>query len=350
MTKQISIKEIARLANVSAGTVDRVIHKRGNVSPKSMAAVEAVLSKLDYMHPTFAPPAKAYNIIVSIPTPVSGEYWGGIFDGIERAVQEIKDVNIELKNCFFNQFDIYSCRSSYVNIEQSTPDGVIIGSCFREETLALCADLETRGIPYVFVDSYIEGTSPIASYTTNQFGCGRILGRIMHDLSPEEGSFAAFNAISIGNVISYNSEERYIGLQAFFKELGQESRLLSTTFSVLDPGQNERTIPEFFRQHKDVKCIAVMNSRAYIIADIIHAVNDKVHILSFDATSNNIRCLENGTIAYLLCQRPNQQGFNAVRALINKFLFDKVEPTFEEFIPVDILIKENLPFYKDLFV
>ena len=93
-----------------------------------------------------------------------------------------------------------------------------------------------------------------------------------------------------------------------------------------------------------------MNSRAYIIADIIHSVNDKVHILSFDATSNNIRCLEKGTIAYLLCQRPNQQGFNAVRGLVNKFLYNKVEPTFEEFIPVDIIIKENLPFYKDLFV
>ena len=48
MAKQVKIKDIARMAGVSAGTVDRILHNRGNVSPKSREAVERILAQLDY--------------------------------------------------------------------------------------------------------------------------------------------------------------------------------------------------------------------------------------------------------------------------------------------------------------
>ncbi|MDE6857713.1 MAG: LacI family DNA-binding transcriptional regulator, partial [Alistipes sp.] len=48
MEQKIRIKDIARLAGVSAGTVDRVLHNRGNVSPPARRAVESVLEHVDY--------------------------------------------------------------------------------------------------------------------------------------------------------------------------------------------------------------------------------------------------------------------------------------------------------------
>ena len=39
-----TIKDIARMAGVSAGTVDRVLHNRGDVSSKSKAKVQKVLA------------------------------------------------------------------------------------------------------------------------------------------------------------------------------------------------------------------------------------------------------------------------------------------------------------------
>ena len=46
--KQHTIKDIAKLAGVSKGTVDRVIHKRGKVSTKSYDKVVAILDKINY--------------------------------------------------------------------------------------------------------------------------------------------------------------------------------------------------------------------------------------------------------------------------------------------------------------
>ncbi|CAN0173644.1 unnamed protein product, partial [Chrysoparadoxa australica] len=46
--KNMTIKDIARLANVSPGTVDRVIHNRGKVSDKAYAKVSVVLEEIQY--------------------------------------------------------------------------------------------------------------------------------------------------------------------------------------------------------------------------------------------------------------------------------------------------------------
>ena len=44
-----TIKDIARMAGVSAGTVDRVLHNRGDVSSKSKAKVQKVLDEISPM-------------------------------------------------------------------------------------------------------------------------------------------------------------------------------------------------------------------------------------------------------------------------------------------------------------
>jgi hypothetical protein len=47
-TKNIRIKDIAQLAGVSVGTVDRVLHSRGRVSDDALKKVLAVLDQIDY--------------------------------------------------------------------------------------------------------------------------------------------------------------------------------------------------------------------------------------------------------------------------------------------------------------
>ena len=46
--KAIRIKDIAKAAGVSVGTVDRVLHNRGKVSEKAKKKVDADLQKNEY--------------------------------------------------------------------------------------------------------------------------------------------------------------------------------------------------------------------------------------------------------------------------------------------------------------
>ena len=56
--ERVRIKDIAKMADVSVGTVDRVIHGRSGVSESSRKRVEEILKQLDYQ-PNMCLPAAA---------------------------------------------------------------------------------------------------------------------------------------------------------------------------------------------------------------------------------------------------------------------------------------------------
>jgi len=71
-TKNIRIKDIATLAGVSTGTVDRVLHKRGRVSKAAEEKVRKILDEIDYKPNPIARSLgsnKKYKIIALIPDP-----------------------------------------------------------------------------------------------------------------------------------------------------------------------------------------------------------------------------------------------------------------------------------------
>ena len=351
MAKQLKIKDIAKMSGVSAGTVDRIIHNRGKVSKESKAAVEKVLSEVGYrynIHTSAVALRKEFSIIISMPIAGIGEYWGTIQKGIEHALHEYSDVNINCRYAFYNQFDVYSCRSAFESIFDNTPDAVIIGPTFMEETEELCARLDGMGIPYVFIDSIIANTSPIATFTTDQYTCGFLLGKMLHSITPSDAEYAIFRNQRIGNRSSMNSVERKRGFMDFFKSVGIKDRIHETSFSVMNPEENEKDIMKFMARYPKIKGIAALNSRGYIIADIMMKIDtDDIRMVSFDLTSNNIRCIRNGSIEALLCQRPGLQGFLAVKTVIKYLLYSKTGLQQHTMMPIDIVLKQNIDYYRE---
>lgn len=87
-----TIKDIARMAGVSAGTVDRVLHNRGNVSASSREKVQSVLDKINYLPNMFAiglAAKKRYRIVCLIPYYIMFDYWYSVAQGIEKAAHEL---------------------------------------------------------------------------------------------------------------------------------------------------------------------------------------------------------------------------------------------------------------------
>jgi LacI family transcriptional regulator len=350
MAQKIRIKDIAEMAGVSPGTVDRVLHGRGNVAPLKREAVERVLSEMNYrpnIHLSAISLKKRYSIVITLPTFVAGEYWEFMYRGITRAVEEYSGLDIECELLFYDQFDLFSCREAFAQLMTLSPDGVIVGPTYRNETVTLTQWLEEQTIPYVYIDSMIEDTHPIAFFSSDQFKCGYLISRLLHTIIPHDGEVVLFQAVRIGGAGANTTQMRKAGFMAYINEHGMGERLHTLPFSVVEPCKNRELIGDFFSRNPRVRGAIVLNSRGHIIADYLREQGiEGVKLICIDLTESNIRALRGDEVEFLVGQRPEQQGFLAVKALI-QYLVYRRNMKVENYLPLDIIMKENLDFYSE---
>ena len=352
MAKKVTIKEIATLAEVSPGTVDRVLHNRGAVSEHARQKIERVLADIDYrynIHTSAISLKKIFKIVISIPETKDGEYWGLIRNGIETALFEYSDVDITCKYFLYDQFDISSCRDAFQKVVAEDTDIVLFAPIFMDDSYNLCRELDSKKVPYIFMDSTLEDANPLAIICGNQKACGKLAARILESKMGIINTLAILSPQRAGEIKAKNSLERKIGFIEYFHKRNRLKKIKESSFSVIEPKTGEKQILKFIKSNKNVKGIAVLNSRGYLVAETLKKENiNNISLISFDLTEQNKKLLEEGYISALICQRPQHQGFLAIKTAINHLLYKNVTPGTNYLMPIDIIFKDNLPYYNEI--
>src|SRR5690606_33844510 len=149
MKKKITIKDIARIADVSIGTVDRVIHNRGKVSPKALQKVNDALRELDYKPNPLARSLKnnvVYSIALLIPDPEKDSYWLPCQMGIKEIMAEYDafDVNITVHYFDPSKPDAFSRMGA--SLAATDPNAFLFVPLFELESDTLLHELNQRDI------------------------------------------------------------------------------------------------------------------------------------------------------------------------------------------------------------
>ena len=354
MAQHLTIKRIAELAGVSVGTVDRVIHNRGRVSPEAYSAVQSVLESQSYkcnLHTSavaLKKTKKTFWIVAGIPSSRNGEYWDRIKAGLDKAISEYADISIKSQYVFFDQFNSLSCKEAFDLIATLPCSAVILGTTFVEETRNLCKVLDSKNIPYVFVDGNVSGTKPVACFMADQQACGRLLARLVDGLTPEGAEIAALLPQRVGTILSNNSTIRMEAIRSYFNEEGRQRVLREFFFPVDNIEDIQLMVSLFLKDNPGVKGLAVVISTGYLISDAISASGRKgICIGGFDVTEENARCLKEGTLDFVINQHPETQAFNALECLLHFLLYGAPDARTKSLLPIDIVFKENLPFWHD---
>ncbi len=344
--KQPTVKEIARLSGVSVGTVDRVIHNRGEVSAKSREKVLAVLDKLGYspnLQVSSIGTKKKFCVTAVLPTATSG-YWYQLKAGIRQAVYEFSHISLEIKFLHYDQFDLFSCKETYAQALKTECDAMIIGPTFNDETLQLSYALETRGIPYVFVDAMVANTNPIAFFGPDSLRMGYMLARLILGVMEKHSSVMLLRSKRIGDETSHNSHLRRNGFKAYIKEKGLKVNLVDCTCDVTDSDSCSRSISEALAANPNIGGIVVFNSRVYMVAEYLKKNDIRgINLIGCGLIDTNIAYLKEEYITYLLSEHPDLQGYSAVKSILEYLLYGKQSAPIN-YTPVDILIKENVDY------
>jgi LacI family transcriptional regulator len=163
--KSIRIKDIAQLAGVSVGTVDRVLHNRGRVSEEALKKVLTVLDQIDYKPNLIARTLganKTYRIATLMPNPDQDPYWASSKSGISQAEAEWLRYGVSLEPHFFNLYDKNSFREVAEIVSASKPDGILVAPIFYHETLPFFEQFKANNIPYILFNTNIPEAKPLS--------------------------------------------------------------------------------------------------------------------------------------------------------------------------------------------
>ncbi|MFN8254471.1 MAG: substrate-binding domain-containing protein [Bacteroidales bacterium] len=342
MAERKGIKEIAKLAGVSIGTVDRVLHNRGRVSEETKKRVKEIAARINYKPNIMAKTLvmnKIHKIAILIPEPSQDEYWQQAFEGIENTVTKSGQQGIQIKCYFYFLDDKKTFEESAKEILKNMPDGVIITPNFLDEGLIFYNQCMSASIPVIMFDTTIPDTKPLSFIGTDSFRSGMVAAELLNMISHENGIFAILH-FDEELVNSPHMLEKERGFIHYLKNEfpGREYQVM-----VLNNEKHSYSnqIKELLDKN-EISGIYVSTSKAYRIADYL--VKEKlkpIHLVGYDLTVRNIEFLEKGYISFLINQNPRRQAEQSIQLFTEYFIFKrKVEPRV--LFPIDIITKTSL--------
>lgn len=343
-----TIKDIAQMAGVSAGTVDRVLHNRGDVSQKSKEKVQKVLDEINYQPNVFAiglAAKKKYTITCMIPYYVEHDYWHSVATGIERARQELRPFNVSVDYLHYKHGDRKSYQDACQKIEKSNTDALLLAPNFREDTLSMLAYLKDKNIPFAFIDFDIEEAKALKYIGQDSYKSGYIAAKILMRNYQQGQELILFLNNNKDNPAEIQMKRRLEGFMKYISEEHKDIAIHEVILNKNNPEKNNEILSDFFRRHPKATLGAVFNSRVYQVGHYLREKGQNMTgLIGYDLLRNNTELLKSGEVTYLIGQRPGLQGYCGVKTLCDNIVFKKsVEPL--KYMPIDILIKENIDFY-----
>lgn len=350
MADRIRIKDIAEKAGVSAGTVDRVLHGRPNVSAKARAKVEKALKEQDYRPNIYASALaynKSYNFSVLIPKHEQIAYWEEVEQGVRMAVETRKDFNITADINYYDRFSDKDFSDVANSCIAKNPNGVVIVPVELEVTKKITDSLHALSIPFVLLDSYMPDLKPLAFFGQDSFSSGFFAAKMLMLIANKEKEIVLMKITKDGRVVSKQQDNREVGFRHYMRDHYPSIRI--TTLELPFGGtrqQYDKLLDSFFKEHPNVHHCITLGSKAHVMGEYLLRTNKRdVQIMGYDMVKKNAECLREGSISFLIAQHAYQQGFACVDALFRAVVLKtKIQPV--NYMPIELLTQENVDFYK----
>ena len=352
--QKIRIKDIARLANVSVGTVDRVLHNRGDVTEEKREKVLNIIDELSYTPNLLAKSLalkKIIRIAVLIPEPYNSNnlYWEKPLDGINQAIQELSDYNVEIEIYKFNTLDEKSFINQSDKVLKNKYDGIVFAPSFYDQSSLFVEKCNEENIPVIFIDSTIEGAVVESYFGQNAVQSGCLAAKLM-SLGVKENAKVLILSMANKMAITRHLKNREKGFLNYFNNLGKSNHFttLSVDIDTREDQEPEKSLAKIFAEHPDIAGVFVPNARVHQVAKYILKNNyPELFLGGYDLVGDNMKYLQEGVIDFLICQKPEDQGYKSTMAMFN-YLMTNIPVKRMNYSPIDIVLKENVEFYMNL--
>ncbi len=347
--KQVTINDVAKAAGVSKGTVDRVLHNRGEVSRKSRENVLKVIEELGYkpnFYASFLASPKERLVQCLIPDFLPGEFWSMAEKGINDAAALVSRYGVRVETVKYAQYSLESFREACCRILENPPMGVLVAPVFGDETKKFVRELAARNVPYVFLDSKVDDEGYLAYFGMHMYQSGLLCADTLVSGRQLPENIFLVRIARDKSGLSDPTAERRAGFTDYIREHCPGIRIENILINPNDRESIFNTLDGGIGKEDGGKFIVMMNSRIHLVAEYLEERNiHDCRVVGFDALVKNVEALRQGRVDALIAQHTDRQTTDAVSTLTDFLIFGTSIRKKDNYTQMDILTRYNCDFY-----
>lgn len=281
-----------------------------------------------------------------LPQPRSEDgYWNKPMVGVLRRLSELRQYSIRIESFTFSQTDPGDFQAAAEKVLALKPDGVVFAPFFKKESLPFIEVLKKENIPFVFIDSEIKDAGQLGYIGQNSYQSGKVSGKLLDLMLPDGNILVLHFAKEMDNQNHLVLREK--GFYDWFRSKKESNhRLFTKEISDTDSEIWMENIADFIRTN-NIKGIFVTNSKVYFAGRLVEKYQlHHLKLIGHDLLKENLQYLENGVVEFLICQRPEEQGYNAINKLF-RHVVQRRKTEMENYTSIDIITRENVMYYKE---
>lgn len=320
---RVTIKDVAKSAGVSIGTVSKVLNGNQPVKERNRQAIERAIEELNYNVNKVARSMAHKPIKIGIMLPsVFETYFEPMLEGIRQKVASLADYKVNAIYRNYTKFDddkkVMECLNEFVKEEVN---GIILGPYhtvgYSEEFLRL----QRRGIPIVSILSEMAKGDCQICVSVDSVLSGKTAAELAKLMLTPGGMAAAF----VGNKDVLEHRGKVDSFSQRMKELGC---LVSGIYETQDETELAYQLTvNLIRQNPRLQLIYVATGNS---EGVCRGITDcgkqkEIHVIVTDVLDELRPFVENGTVVAALEQHLKEQGMLAVDVLYRYLAEGKLE-------------------------
>lgn len=341
----LTIKEIAKLAGVSRGTVDRVINGRPGVRTETENQIRIIMEERGYRPNAagkmLAARKKKLRLAFLV---VYGPEFSFFIDVIHAArdkAAELRELGVTVDFYLIRQFDQPYLEHILHEVEESTPDGIAALPLRTKPFMEFMERMAARGVPTVFFN-IDEDFAPRLCYV----GCDYIQsGRVAAGLC----ALCAQNGgeVGVATFKDTNSSSFTARMAGFMEEIHAYTPKLTLADdgspAIFRSGEAEE-VKTLLDHHPLLKVLYIVNQGDFSTCRTVckMAKGRELAIITNDLIPAQREMLKDGIISATISQRPDLQGSQPLQYLYDFLVFGAPPTKSEYYTDLDIHISQNV--------
>ncbi|MEN3792420.1 LacI family DNA-binding transcriptional regulator [Fulvimarina sp. MAC3] len=338
-----TLTDVARKAEVSLATVDRVINGRPNVRAKTVERVKAAMAELGYRPDPLAAGLarrRRYRFVFMLPTGTNA-FMADLARQIEGMREWLLTSRTVVETLQADVFEPEELAAAIDGIDRAV-DGAAIVALDHPDVRRAVDRLVLDGVRVVTLISDIPASRRIRFVGIDNASAGRSAGALI-------GRFAGGRRGSVGVLVGSLSlrdhVDRCFGFSQVLERQFPNLSICPVTETRDDRGRTEEATRALVDTKQDL--IALYNAGAgnMGVAKALSGISkdQRPITVGHELTDHSIEALREGVFDAVLAQNPGHQVRSAARILLAAANRTSIIEE-QERIRIDIFIRENLPF------